>query len=212
MKVRYYFACALVSAVAPAAHAYLIGNPLVPRDEPSDLGSYVYNVYYATPMPSAGTVDAISIYQMDTSNLPEICDSFTLRFLHYTGIGQLYDQYYTSRVFGIYGPMDAVQTYLLNEDVQVEAGDLFVTYGQAIPFSNDPASPDTYYFTGFDFAPADTGVIDLSNITYTGNRDYSAAVNFTPAGGSSVTVPEPGVGVLLTLGVMGAAALRRRRG
>jgi hypothetical protein len=210
MRVRYLLCCALLSLAGPA-QAYLIGNPLGPREQASDLQPYVYNVFFGSPITSHGSIDSISIFQMDFANLPEFCDSFTLRLLRPTEAAGVYHQYYTSQVFGIYGPTNAVQTYWLSEPVEVQPGDLFATYGGGISFSDTALSVDTYFFTGSDFAPVETGLIQLGTQPYIGNRNYAAAVNFVSAPGST-DVPEAGSLAFLLAGgisLLGRRGMRR---
>lgn len=210
MRVRYLFPCILLGLAAPAAQAYLIGNPLGPREQASDMQPYVYNVFFGSPITSHGSIDSISIFQMDFTNLPEFCDSFTLRLLRPTEVSGVYQQYYTSQIFGIYGPTNAVQTYWLGEPVEVQPGDLFATYGGGISFSDDTLSLDTYFFTGSDFAPIDTGLIHLGPQPYMGNRNYAAAVNFVSAPGST-DVPEAGSLAILLVGGISLLGRRARR-
>ncbi|HVT81282.1 MAG TPA: PEP-CTERM sorting domain-containing protein [Phycisphaerae bacterium] len=207
MFVRYLIPCALVAALAPTANAYWMGNLLVPRDQATDTQPYVYTVYHNAPMPTGGYVDAISIFCMGgDEGFP---NSFTMRLLHPTGIPGVYEQYYTSPVFGTYGPPNSVLTYSLGQPVQVQPGDVFVTYGGGIAFSDDSTTTDAFYFTGNDFAPSGTGIVELGTQPYTGNRTYSAMVNFTPAF-SSAPVPEPASASLMCAGGIALLLIRRK--
>ena len=149
-----------------------LGNKLI--DGSQDGATNLLNVFYRSPMPSAGTVDKVKVYTKAKPGTK--FGAYLLRPIGNKRHEVVYKHEYTSD-----GRTNGVKEYKLPSLWTVHAGDVFAHSGNGGPtFKGNAKNPDTIYYP-YGALPKQGDKLALAGARKIASRDYSMQVNFIPA-------------------------------